>query len=159
MTRESAGLLMFRRRPAGAIEVLLAHPGGPYWTTRDAGAWTIPKGGIDPGEPPLDAAIREFREETGFDPAGPYLSLGSVTQRSGKVVHAWAFEGDCDPAALVSVETTVEYPPRSGRRITIPEIDRAAFFSIPDARAAINAGQAPLLDRLTAVLSAQGPRG
>ncbi len=159
MTRESAGLLMFRRRPAGVIEVLLAHPGGPYWTTRDAGAWTIPKGGIDPGEPPLDAAIREFREETGFDPAGPYLSLGSVTQRSGKVVHAWAFEGDCDPAALVSVETTVEYPPRSGRRITIPEIDRAAFFSIPDARAAINAGQAPLLDRLTAVLSAQGPRG
>jgi predicted NUDIX family NTP pyrophosphohydrolase len=149
--KESAGLLLFRRSPHG-IEVLLAHPGGPFWQSRDAGAWTVPKGGIDPGETALDAAIREFGEETGFEAAGPFIALGSVTQRSGKIVHVWAFEGDCDPARLTSVETTTEWPPHSGRFITIPEIDRAAFFSIAAAHDALNVAQVELLDRLAAAL-------
>jgi predicted NUDIX family NTP pyrophosphohydrolase len=149
---------MFRRAAAG-IEVLLAHPGGPFWATRDAGAWTIPKGGMHPGEDPLDAAIREFKEETGFEACAPYVPLGSIIQRGGKTVHAWAFEGTCDPAALVSVETSTEWPPRSGRRITIPEIDRAQFFTLDAARRAINVGQVPLLDRLRdALRSTSGDR-
>lgn len=148
---------MYRRRATGLVahehvsllvEVLLAHPGGPYWVERHAGAWSIPKGGLDRGETPLEAALREFREETGFDPAGPYLPLGTVTQRSGKIVHAWAFEGDCDPAAASSNLTSTEWPPRSGRLIEIPEIDRVSFFAIDVAREVINAGQARLLDRL-----------
>ena len=155
--RQSAGLLMYRRCAAArvgaaevslAVEVLLAHPGGPYWAERHSGAWSIPKGGVDLGETPLEAAIREFREETGFDPAGPYLPLGTVTQRSGKIVHAWAFEGDCDPAAASSILTSTEWPPRSGRLIEIPEIDRVSFFAIDVAREVINSGQARLLDRL-----------
>jgi predicted NUDIX family NTP pyrophosphohydrolase len=142
---------MFRRSDSG-VEVLLAHPGGPFWQSRAEGAWTIPKGGIHEGELPLDTAQREFREETGFEPRGPYLPLGQIVQRSGKVVQAWAFEGDCDPAALVSMETTVEWPLRSGKRIVVPEIDRVEFFSIDAARAAINPAQAELLDRLIATL-------
>ena len=141
-----------RLAPSAAAEVLLAHPGGPYWNDRHAGAWTIPKGGLHPGERPLDAAIREFLEETGFLPQGPYQDLGTVRQRSGKLVHAWAFEGDCDPAAATSIMTTTEWPPRSGRRIEIPEIDRVAFFSIDEARAVVNIGQLALLDRLLAAL-------
>ena len=138
---------MFRRLE-GDIEVLLAHPGGPFWQGRDEGAWTIPKGGIHDGEQPLDSAIREFQEETGFQPCGPYLPLGQITQRSGKIVHAWGFEGSCDPAAIVSMDTTVEWPARSGQRIIVPEIDRVAFFSIDDARVAVNPAQAELFDRL-----------
>ena len=149
--KQSAGLLMYRRVDGG-VEVLLAHPGGPFWLGREEGAWTIPKGGIHEGEPPLDSARREFQEETGFEPCGPYLALGSITQRSGKVVHAWAFEGDCNPAALVSMETTVEWPVRSGPRIVVPEIDRVAFFSIDAARVAVNPAQAELLDRLIHLL-------
>jgi len=149
-SKQSAGLLMFRRRPPG-IEVLLVHPGGPFWAARDEGAWTIPKGGVHAGETPLDAARREFTEETGFDAPGPFVPLGHVVQRSGKLVHAWAFEGDCDPDRLVSVETTIEWPPRSGRRLTIPEVDRARFFSAAGARAAINAAQAAFVDRLLEV--------
>jgi predicted NUDIX family NTP pyrophosphohydrolase len=147
--RESAGLLLYRRGGI-LLEVLLVHPGGPYWADRHFGAWSIPKGGVDRGETPLDAAQREFIEETGFAPAAPYLALGSVRQRSGKIVHAWAFEGDCDPAEARSIVTTTEWPPRSGRRIEIPEVDRASFFSIVEARTVINAGQLPLLDRLAA---------
>lgn len=149
--RESAGLVMYRRRD-GALEVLLAHPGGPFWQARDAGAWTIPKGGLDEGEAPLDAAIREFHEETGFDGCPPYLPLGQITQKSGKVVHAWAFDGTCDPAALVSVEATIEWPPRSGRHIAVPEVDRVQFFTIPAARSVINPAQAALLDRLVTLV-------
>lgn len=120
---------------------------------RHEGAWSIPKGGILAGEDRLHGAIREFTEETGFVPSGPYLPLGHIVQRSGKVVHAWAFEGDCDPAQLVSVETTTEWPPRSRRLITIPELDRVAFFQIPSARRAINPAQAELLDRLLRALT------
>ena len=149
--RESAGLVLFRRRE-DRIEVLLGHPGGPYWTTKGDGAWSIPKGGILPGEDPLDSAIREFTEETGFAPAAPYVALGSITQRSGKIVHAWAFEGDCDPAQLRSIETQTEWPPRSGHMIDIPEFDRVEFFDIAHARRAINVAQAELLDRLVAKL-------
>jgi predicted NUDIX family NTP pyrophosphohydrolase len=147
--KESAGLLLFRRRE-GALEVLLGHPGGPYWSHRDDGAWSIPKGGVNPGEDALAAAEREFLEETGFAPCGPYLPLGQIIQRGGKVVHAWAFEGDCDPAALHSITTTTEWPPRSGRMITVPELDRVRFFSLGEGRLAINVAQVELLDRLEA---------
>lgn len=143
---------MLFRRAVAMTEVLLAHPGGPYWADRHFGAWSIPKGGLDMGETPLDAAIREFREETGFEPTGPYLPLGSVVQRSGKVVHAWAFEGDCDPVAAFSNVTLTEWPPRSGRMVEIPEIDRVSFFTLEAAREVINAGQVSLLDRLRAAL-------
>jgi predicted NUDIX family NTP pyrophosphohydrolase len=156
--KESAGLMLFRRRDGG-VEVLLGHPGGPYWARRDDGAWTIPKGGLHAGEEPLEAAVREFREETGFAPAGPYLPLGDVTLKSGKRVHAWAVEGDCNPAQLTSETTTVEWPPRSGRHIEVPEIDRAAFFSIADARRAINPAQVTLLDRLIAAVRTPASAG
>jgi predicted NUDIX family NTP pyrophosphohydrolase len=149
--KESAGLLLYRRTH-GRIEVLLAHPGGPYWSGRHDGAWTIPKGGIHPGEDPLQSAIREFTEETSFVPSGPFLSLGRITQRSGKLVYAWAFEGDCDPSRVSSVMTTTEWPPRSGKVIEVPEIDRAAFFSLDEGRRAINVAQAELLDRLEVLL-------
>jgi predicted NUDIX family NTP pyrophosphohydrolase len=151
--RESAGLLMYRWR-ADALEVLLGHPGGPYWTAREDGAWSIPKGGVHEGEEPLAAAVREFTEETGFEPSGPYLPLGRIVQRSGKVVHAWAFEGDCDPSCIASISTTTEWPPRSGRVISIPELDRAAFFTMDDAKRVINVAQAALLDRLREALAA-----
>ena len=145
--KESAGLLLYRRRD-GLIEVLLAHPGGPYWIGRHEGAWTIPKGGIHAGEDPLETAVREFIEETGFHPSGPYIALGHIVQRSGKMVHAWAFEGDCEPAGLTSTLTTTEWPPRSGRKIEIPEVDRVEFFAIEPARRAINVAQIELLERL-----------
>lgn len=151
--RESAGLLMFRRDDARGAEVLLAHPGGPFWEKRHEGAWSIPKGGRDQHETPLEAALREFREETSFEPVGPFHELGYITQRSGKRVHAWAFEGNCDPALARSITTQTEWPPRSGRMIEIPEVDRVAFFAIEDARLVINAGQAKLLDRLIALLA------
>ena len=148
----SAGLLMFRRRD-GRLEVLLAHPGGPYFRRRDEGVWGIPKGEVEPGESGLDAARREFGEETGFDCAPPFLWLGAVRQRGGKRVQAWAFEGDCDPQRLCSNEFEVEWPPRSGRRQRFPELDRARFFDLDAAARYINEGQRPLLDRLRALLS------
>jgi predicted NUDIX family NTP pyrophosphohydrolase len=149
--KESAGLLMFRR-PGGLLQVLLAHPGGPFWASRDEGALTIPKGGIHPGEGPLDAAIREFGEETGFAPAPPFLELGHVVQRSGKVVYAWAFEGDADPSRLTSTMTHTEWPRKSGKWISVPEIDRAEFFEIADAERRINPAQVVLLDRLKTIM-------
>jgi len=138
---------MYRRRGAH-LEVLLVHPGGPYWTGKDKGAWSIPKGRIEPGEDPLAAAVREFREETSFEAPGPFVLLGSVTQGGGKRVTAWAFEGDCDPGQVRSIRTQMEWPPRSGRIIEIPEVDRAAFWPVDEARAYILAAQAPLLDSL-----------
>lgn len=152
--KESAGLLLFRRR-GGRVEVLLGHPGGPFWQTRDQGAWTLPKGGANPGESLVDAAAREFVEETGFPVVPPLLPLGHITQRSGKIVHAWAFESDADPARLTSIMTRTEWPPRSGRFIDVPEIDRVEFFEIADARRMINVAQGELLDRLERLLAAQ----
>jgi predicted NUDIX family NTP pyrophosphohydrolase len=147
----SAGVLLFRRRD-GALEVLLAHPGGPFWRGRDAGAWTIPKGLVAPGEALLDAARRELREETGLAPEGPFLPLGSVRQKAGKTVHAWACEGDADPATITSNTTTIEWPRGSGRRITYPEVDRCAWFAIDAARGKLNPAQSELLGRLEAAL-------
>ncbi|HEY8258641.1 MAG TPA: NUDIX domain-containing protein [Gemmatimonadales bacterium] len=143
----SAGLLLFRRTPAG-LQVFLAHPGGPFWQQRDAGAWTIPKGMINPGESPLEAARREFQEETGIVPVGPFVELGSVKQKGGKVVHAWAWEGDADPVSVTSNPATMEWPRGSGRSITFPEVDRCAWFDVPAAREKINPAQSELLDRL-----------
>ncbi|HET7295182.1 MAG TPA: NUDIX domain-containing protein [Vicinamibacteria bacterium] len=152
MPRTSAGLLMFRRRGAGA-EVLLVHPGGPFWAGKDEGAWSIPKGELDDGEGELAAARREFEEETGFRPEGVCVPLGSVRQRSGKIVHAWAIEGDWDPATLRSNTVRVQWPPRSGRWRTVPEFDRAEWFDLAEARRRINPAQAALLDVLERQLS------
>lgn len=135
------------------IEVLLAHPGGPYWRHKDLGAWTIPKGEVGTGEDELAAAQREFREETGVQPHPPYVDLGRIRQRSGKIVRAWAFEGDCDPAAIISNMHEVEWPPRSGKRIQCPEVDRAEFFTIEAARRKILPAQNGLLDALAAHLA------
>jgi predicted NUDIX family NTP pyrophosphohydrolase len=153
-TIRSAGLLMFRRRPAGA-EVLLAHPGGPFWARRDLASWTLPKGEIDPGEDPLAAARREFLEETGFASPGPFLPLGEQKQKSGKRISAWAFEGDADPARLESNRFEMEWPPRSGRMQSFPEIDRVQWFDLTEARRRLIAGQVPFLDALQALLEAR----
>src|ERR1700722_7883224 len=136
------------RRSKGVLEVFLVRPGGPYWAKKDMGAWSICKGEFTEGELPLEAAKREFQEETGFAAQGSFLGVGRVQQAGGKVVYAWAFEGDCDPSKLISNRCEVEWPPRSGRKIEIPEVDRGSWFSITDARERILKSQAPLLDRL-----------
>lgn len=157
--RRSAGLLVYRRGQDGALEVFLAHPGGPYWTKKDEGAWTIPKGEPDEGEELLATALREFAEETGLPvPEGPYLSLGEITQKGGKVVSAWACAGDCDPSAICSNQIEIEWPPRTGRRMAIPEVDRCAWFGLEEARGKMKDAQIPLLERLEAVLAGRlGP--
>jgi predicted NUDIX family NTP pyrophosphohydrolase len=152
MPRVSAGLLMFRRK-GDVPQVLLAHPGGPLWAKKDLGAWTIPKGEGAPDEDLLATARREFEEETGFRPQGPFHPLGSVKQRAGKVVHAWAFEDDVDPAALRSNTFSMEWPPRSGQWHDFPEVDRAEFFDLDEARRRINPAQALLLDALEGFLA------
>jgi predicted NUDIX family NTP pyrophosphohydrolase len=146
-SKRSAGLLMFRKRESG-IEVFLVHPGGPIWAKKDRGAWTLPKGEYEPEEDPLHAARREFEEETGFLAEGEFLELGSVRQKSGKMVVAWAFEGDCDPGELVSNTCEIEWPPRSGRRMEIPEIDRGRWFRLAEAYEFIREEQGKLLDVL-----------
>jgi predicted NUDIX family NTP pyrophosphohydrolase len=147
MAKQSAGLLMFRRRKE-QIEVLLAHPGGPLWAGKERGVWTIPKGEFGPAEEPLADAVREFEEETGHVPSGPFLPLAPVRQHSGKIVHAWACEGDWDPAALRSNTFTLEWPPHSGRVQAFPEIDRAEWFTPEEARGRILPAQAPFLAEL-----------
>jgi predicted NUDIX family NTP pyrophosphohydrolase len=147
----SAGLLLFRR-PAGALELFLAHPGGPFWRGRELGAWTIPKGLVAQGEELLAAARREFEEETGIVPREPFIPLGSVRQKAGKVIHAWAWEGDADPTAITSNTTRYEWPRGSGRWITFPEVDRCAWFSPDSARTRLNPAQAELIGRLEAAL-------
>ena len=138
---------MYRMR-GGRVELLLVHPGGPFWTKKDAGAWSIPKGEISAEEDDLDAARREFFEETGVLPEGRFNPLGEIVQKGGKVVRAWAFEGDYDPATLKSNTFTMEWPPRSGKQQEFPEIDRAAFFTPEEARLRINPAQAEFIDAL-----------
>ncbi len=148
MPRRSAGILLFREA-RGGIEVLLVHPGGPFWAKRDRGAWSIPKGEYDDGEDALAAARREFEEELGAPaPDGPPFELGEVKQRGGKVVVAWALEGDLDPATVRSNTFTIEWPPKSGAMKEFPEVDRAEWFGLDEARKRILPAQAPLLDRL-----------
>jgi predicted NUDIX family NTP pyrophosphohydrolase len=144
----SAGILLYRRRE-DELEVLLVHPGGPFWARRDAGAWSIPKGEYAPDEEPLAAARREFEEELGIGPPeGPVLDLGEIRQRGGKLVRAWALEGDLDASAVSSNTLELEWPPRSGRLIQVPEVDRAEWLTLERAREKINPAQAELLDRL-----------
>jgi predicted NUDIX family NTP pyrophosphohydrolase len=150
---ESAGLLLYRKE-RGVIEVLLVLPGGPFWARKDSGSWTIPKGEVDPGEDRLAAARREFREETGFAPAGAPVPLTPVKQRGGKVVHAWAVAGDWDPSRISSNTFTLEWPPKSGRLSQFPEVDRAEWFELAEARRKILLGLVPLLDQLAARESA-----
>ena len=147
MSKISAGILLFRVRRE-KLELLLVHPGGPLWRNKDDGAWTIPKGEIDPGEDALDAAQREFAEETGSTVAGPFIELVPVRLKSGKTVRAWACEGDLDPAQIRSNTFRMEWPPRSGKEREFPEIDRAEFFDVDEARKKLNPGQAPLVDDL-----------
>ena len=151
MPKRSAGILMYRRGSRGA-EVFLVHPGGPFWAKKDRGAWTIPKGEYDEAEPALDAARREFHEETGFTAPGPFRELGEIRQASGKLVTAFACEGDCDAAAVVSNLCEVEWPPRTGRMVQIPEVDRGAWYMLEEARERIFPAQRPLLERLTKLL-------
>lgn len=161
MITTSAGLLMYRRH-AGNLEVLLVHPGGPFWARKDQGAWFIPKGELEPGEAPLAAARREFCEETGFDPpamaggdaaSSLYIPLGEARRSSGKKVMIFAFAGDCDPQQMRSNLFELEWPPRSGNRRQFPEADRAAFFTLAAARASIHAGEWLFLERLAAALN------
>jgi predicted NUDIX family NTP pyrophosphohydrolase len=147
MPKRSAGLLMYRRSKA-PLEVFLIHPGGPYWAKKDEGAWAIPKGEYDKEEDPLAAAKREFLEETGFTADGEFLDLGSIRQTNGKIVRAWAVVGDCNPAKLVSNRCEIEWPPRSGRRLEIPEVDQGRWFTIDEGRRYIRKDQEELLDRL-----------
>lgn len=149
MAKRSAGLLMFRRS-GGILEVFLVHPGGPFWMKKDAGAWSIPKGEIQDGEEPLAAAAREFQEETGLVAEGPYTPLTPIRQRGGKMVEAWAFAGDGDARSVKSTTFSLEWPPGSGRRQDFPEVDRAGWFSLEEARRKILPGQAALLDELGA---------
>lgn len=143
---------MYRKR-SGSVEVFLVHPGGPMWAKKDLGAWTVPKGEYSDDEDPLHAAQREFVEETGFSASGEFHELGSVRQKSGKIVVAWAFEGDCDPALLVSNTCMIEWPPRSGRQLEIPEIDRGRWYGLAQARQAIRAEQGEFLDKLEQLLA------
>lgn len=154
MPKKSAGLLLFRRNShESQLEVFLVHPGGPFWRNKDEGAWTIPKGEFADDEDPLAAAKREFQEETGGDaPAGDYIPLKPVKQASGKIVHAWAIEGDFDPAGLQSNRFLREWPPRSGRLQEFPEVDRADWFTPDAAKRKILAGQSPLIDQLLTLL-------
>jgi predicted NUDIX family NTP pyrophosphohydrolase len=155
--KKSAGLLMYRCPRGGPLQVLLAHPGGPFWQAKDDGAWTLPKGEYDEPEDPLAAAQREFIEETGFAVTPPFISLGEVAQKSGKRITAWAFAGECQPSALHSNTFEIEWPPRSGRRRSYPEIDRVQWFEPVEARRKINPAQRALLDRLESALAADSP--
>jgi predicted NUDIX family NTP pyrophosphohydrolase len=160
MAKISAGILLFRTRPAG-VEVMLVHPGGPFWAKKDAGSWSIPKGLADEGENLLAAAKREFLEETGMAIEGEFLDLGRHKQAGGKTIVAWACEADFDPAKLRSNTFAIEWPPRSGRTAEFPEVDRAAWYSIDEAPEKINKGQAPIIAALVKRLEgeARDPKG
>jgi predicted NUDIX family NTP pyrophosphohydrolase len=156
MATMCAGILMYRSGDAG-IDVLLVHPGGPFWRNRDLGAWSIPKGELDDGEDAEAAARREFKEELGMEATGPLRPLGLVRQRAGKMVQAYALEGNLNVGSVRSNEVVIEWPPRSGRTLQVPEIDRAAWFAIPLAREKILASQRPFLDRLEPLCNGGSP--
>jgi predicted NUDIX family NTP pyrophosphohydrolase len=151
MPKQSAGLLLYRVKEK-QVDVFLVHPGGPFWAKKDAGAWSIPKGEFAEGEDPLAAAQRELFEETGFTVSGSFASLGTVRQAGGKVIHGFAIEAEVDPQQIVSNSFKMEWPPRSGRWTEFPEVDRAAWFSLAEAKEKINRGQVELLDRFAAAL-------
>src|SRR6478752_3663901 len=151
VAKRSAGLLMYRRKGSD-VEVFLVHPGGPFWAKKDAGSWSIPKGEYSDGELAVEAARREFQEETGFAVNSDFVELGTVRQAGGKVVSAWAFEGDCDPDQMVSNHCQMEWPPRSGRMIDFPEVDRGGWFSIQEARRRILKSQEPFLDMFSEIV-------
>ena len=152
MPKKSAGLLPYRYRE-GKLEVFLVHPGGPYWTKKDLGAWSIPKGEYGPGEDPLETARREYQEETGCEAAGAFIPLTALKQPSGKIISAWAFAGDCDPDTIRSNSFSLEWPPRSGQMQEFPEVDRAAWFGMDIAKEKILQGQRAFIEELEAVLS------
>ena len=161
--RQSSGILLYRR-VGGRLEVLLGHPGGPYWKNQDYGSWSVPKGIAEPDEAAEAVAAREFHEETGFelaavarDASQPHLDLGEVALKSGKIIRAWAVEGDLDPALARSNEIVIEWPPRSGRSLLIPEVDRIAWFDVDEARRRAHPAQAEFVDRLLTQLDAQRP--
>lgn len=148
--KSSAGLLLFRRR--GGLEIFLVHPGGPLWAKKGAGAWSIPKGEFEEGEDPLQVAKREFTEETGFPIDGEFRQLDALKQPGGKIIHAWSIEADCDASRVRSNLFSMEWPPKSGRMQSFPEVDRAEWFTIPEARKRIIAGQVGFVDQLTSRL-------
>ena len=155
--KQSAGVLLYRHGSDG-IEVLLVHPGGPFWARKDDGAWSIPKGEVEPGEEAVEVALREFEEELGTPPPvvrGALVDLGTIRQKAGKVVAAWCGEGDFDPSTLASNTFSIEWPPRSGQVKEFPEVDRAGWFSLAEARVKLLEAQAELIDRLEAVLAAR----
>ena len=158
MAKRSAGLLL-HREVGHEVEVLLVHPGGPYWAKKDDGAWSVPKGEVEPGDDPLETAIREFREELGADPpaGSPAGFLGELRQPSGKTVGVWTVEGDLDASDVRSNTFTMEWPPRSGRTAEFPEVDRAGWFSLEAARQKLVRGQVPFIDRLSSILLAADP--
>lgn len=150
--KQSAGILLYRlvhKKP----EVFLVHPGGPFWKNKDAGSWTIPKGEFTAAEDALKAALREFYEETGHNPEDPFIPLSSVRQKGGKEIHAWAAQGDLDPATLTSNTFEIEWPPRSGKYQSFPEVDKGGWFDIPAATRAINSAQTALLGELITIIS------
>jgi predicted NUDIX family NTP pyrophosphohydrolase len=154
MAKKSAGLLMYRR-PRGVLEVFLVHPGGPFWAKKDEGSWSIPKGEYETGEDPLEGAKRELQEETGCQATGQFIPLTPRKQPSGKVIAAWALEGDCDASAIKSNTFSMEWPPRSGRQQEFPEVDRAGWFTLAVGREKISKGQAGFLDELEQILPAE----
>jgi predicted NUDIX family NTP pyrophosphohydrolase len=147
MPKISSGLLLYRICN-GALEFLLVHPGGPFWKNKDAGVWTIPKGEIAENEEALAAAVREFEEELGFKPSEPFIELTPIKQKAGKTVRAWAFKGDCDPTQIKSNTFSMEWPPKSGKQAEFPEVDRAEFFKLEEAKGKINPAQIPLLEEI-----------
>jgi len=157
VSKQAAGILLYRHGPRG-LEVLLAHPGGPLWARKDLGAWTLPKGQFNDDEKPIAAAKREFEEEMGSPARGEFVEIGSIKQPSGKVVHAFVAESDFDVSTVQSNLFLLEWPPKSGQRAQFPEVDRAAWFSIEEARQKILKGQQPFLDRLLALLKSEAAR-
>jgi predicted NUDIX family NTP pyrophosphohydrolase len=154
--KKTAGLLLYRIRDS-AVEVFLVHPGGPFWAKKDEGAWSIPKGEFADDEQPLSAATREFQEETGFSMEGNFMALAPLKQRSGKLVYAWALEGDCDAGAIKSNLFSMEWPPRSGKRQEYPEVDRASWFTVESAKRRIVPGQIAFLEELQQMLDSDAP--